>query len=165
MRVGGQVGTGERGTVDAVLAGGRADDEHRIARPPRRGAHRLACLDDTGGHGIDQNIVVVAGHEVHFAADGGYAKTVAVVADALDHAGDEVFHPVSGRRTETQAVERGDGSGAHGKNIAVNAAHAGRRALVGLDGRGVVMAFDLEHTAQSVANVHQPGVFFARCHQ
>ncbi len=59
---------------------------------------------------------------------------------------------------EAQRVERGDRAGAHGKNIAQNAAHAGGRALIGLDERRVVVAFHLERHRQTVADVDDAGV-------
>jgi hypothetical protein len=63
---------------------------------------------------------------------------VAVVADPLDHAGEEVADPlplVALDVAEAEGVEHRDGAGAHGEDVAEDAAHPGGRALVGLDRR------------------------------
>jgi hypothetical protein len=50
------------------------------------------------------------------------------------------------------------GPRAHGEDVAQDAADAGRRALVGLDERGVVVALHLEDRGQPVADVDDAGV-------
>jgi hypothetical protein len=52
-----------------------------------------------------------------------------------------------------ERVHRRDGSGAHGEDVAQDAADAGRRALVGLDIGGVVVALHLEDHRLSVADI------------
>ena len=92
------------------------------------------------------------------AAHGGHADRVAVAGDAADHA----LHdpPVAGvvEGAEVQRVEEGDGPGAHGEDVADDAADAGGRALVGLDGRGVVVALDAQGDGDAVADVDHAGV-------
>ena len=56
-------------------------------------------------------------------------------------------------RAEAQKVERGDGPCAHGEDVAQNAADARRRALIGLDERGVVVALHLEDANVAIADV------------
>ena len=56
-------------------------------------------------------------------------------------------------RAEAQEVERGDGPGTHGENVAQNAANPGRRALIGLDEGGMVVALHLEHADVAIADV------------
>ena len=48
-------------------------------------------------------------------------------------------------RAKAEGVERGNGTGAHSKDVAQDAAHAGGRAMIRLDERGVVVTLDLEH--------------------
>ena len=62
-------------------------------------------------------------------------------------------------RAEAQRVHRGDGAGAHGEDVAQDAAHAGRRALIGLDEGGVVVAFHLEDDGLAVADIDHAGIF------
>ena len=55
--------------------------------------------------------------------------------------------------------EECDWPGAHREHVAQNAADPGRRPLVGLDKRGVVVALDLEDDRVAVADVDNAGIF------
>ncbi len=59
---------------------------------------------------------------------------------------------------EAQGVEQGDRAGAHGEDVAHDAADAGRRALVGLDERRVVVRFHLEDARLAVVDIDDAGV-------
>ena len=59
---------------------------------------------------------------------------------------------------EAQRVEVGDGARAHREHVAHDAADAGRRALVGLDVGGVVVALHLEDDGIAVAEIDHAGV-------
>ena len=61
-------------------------------------------------------------------------------------------------RTEPQRVHQGDGTGAHGEDVAQDAADARGRALVGLDGRRVVVALDADGGGDPVADIDHAGV-------
>ena len=50
------------------------------------------------------------------------------------------------------------GRAPHGEDVAKDAADARRRALVGLDERGVVVALHLEHAGEAVADVDDAGI-------
>jgi hypothetical protein len=67
---------------------------------------------------------------------------------------------------EAQRVHGRDGPCAHGEDIAQDAADAGRRALVGLDVGGVVVAFHLEDDASpspiSTTPAFSPGPWMTR---
>ena len=63
-----------------------------------------------------------------------------------------------GRVAEEQRVHHGDRPGAHGEDVAEDAAHPGGRALVGLDGRRVVVGLDADGHGDAVADVDDPGV-------
>ena len=67
----------------------------------------------------------------------------------------------SSERAEAQRVEDGDRPRAHREDVAHDAADAGRRALVGLDRRRVVVRLDLEDGAAAVADVDGAGVLAA----
>ena len=62
-------------------------------------------------------------------------------------------------RAETQGVQGGDRAGAHGEDIAQDAADARRRSLIGLDEGGVVVALHLEDDGVAVAEIDDAGVF------
>ena len=61
-------------------------------------------------------------------------------------------------RAEAQEVEARHRPRAHGEDVAQDAADPGRRALVGLDERGVVVALHLEDDRVAVADVDDAGV-------
>src|SRR5690606_32210260 len=81
-----------------------------------------------------------------------------VRADALDDPGQ---HALGGRLVgpaEPQGVHHRDRAGAHGEDVADDAADPGGRALVRLHVRGVVVRLDLEGDGPAVADVNHPGV-------
>ena len=87
------------------------------------------------------------------------ADAVTVSSDAGDDAGDEMPGLRMVGVAEPEGVEVGDGPGAHGEDIAQDAADAGRRALVGFDEGRVVVAFHLEDGHKAVADVDDAGIF------
>jgi hypothetical protein len=70
------------------------------------------------------------------------------------------------RRAEAQRVHRRDRPRAHGEDVAQDAADAGRRALIGLDEGGVVVALHLEDDASpspiSTTPAFSPGPWMTR---
>ena len=113
---------------------------------------------EAGGKGVDQEVAVVAGVEIDLAADRRHAEGIAVAADAGDDAGHQMPGLGMVRRAEAQRVHRRDRPRAHGEDVAQDAADAGRRALVGLDVGGVVVALHLEDHAVAVADVDDAGI-------
>ena len=73
-------------------------------------------------------------------------------------AGEEVAHPRRVERAEPQRVEHRDRTRAHREDVAQNSADAGRRALIRLDGRRMVVRLDLERDGESVADGDDAGV-------
>src|ERR1051326_2715939 len=107
-------------------------------------------------------MAVVARLKEGLSADGGDAEAVSVVGDAGDHSGDDalVAGAVFGivERAEAERVHHGDGAGAHGKNVAQNAADPGGGALEGLDKAGVIVGLDLEGDDIAAANIDDAGI-------
>ena len=62
---------------------------------------------------------------------------------------------------EEEGVEEGDGAGTHAEDVADDAADAGGRALVRLDGGGVVMGLDFHDDGEAVADGDRARVFLA----
>ena len=127
------------------------------------GARRGGIEDPVGvgeahGHGVDQDVAVVGRVEVGLAADGRHADAIAVAADAGDHARDQMPGLRMVRAAEAQRVQIGDRPRAHGEDVAQDAADAGRRALIGLDEGGVVVALHLEDRGLAVADVDDAGI-------
>ena len=88
----------------------------------------------------------------------GTPDGVAVARDAAHDALDQPALPGVVGRAEEEGVHHGQRPGAHGEDVAQDAAHAGGGALVGLDGRRVVVALDADGHGDAVAGVDDPGV-------
>ena len=80
------------------------------------------------------------------------------MGDAGHHAFHQAHVALILQRPETQGVEQGDRPGAHGEDVAQDAAHTGGCALERLHRRGVVVALDLEGQALAFAQIHHTGV-------
>src|SRR5262249_45827034 len=105
--------------------------------------------------------------EASLTADRRQTDAIAVPADAGDDLGEKVaitrrlsLRSAAGslERAEAQRVQQRDGLGAHGEDIAYDAAHAGGGALQGLDRRGVVVRLDLHRDQNAVADGNGAGV-------
>ena len=152
---------GEGRPVQPVAPRIRADQHQLAAGRAGAGRNQLLAARDAQAHRVDQRIARILRCDDEFAAHGGDAETVAVAADAGDHAGAEP--PVARiiKRPEAQRVEQRDGLRAHRENVAHNPADARRRALIRLNRAGVVVRFDLHHRHPAAANLDRPGVLVA----
>ena len=111
----------------------------------------------------------IARVEADRAVDGRNAHAVAVIADAGDDALHHLARMQHARRQRfRRRVGRGEaedvgvadrlGAQAGAERIADDAAEAGVGAAVGLDGRGMVVRFDLEADVKLVVETHDAGV-------
>src|SRR5450432_2434913 len=159
----GEFGAGHGRAVDAIAAGARADVDHGVADARGLGVEDLFLAADAKSEDVDQGIGAVTRLENALAADGGDAEAVAVMRDAGDHAAQDalVAGAVLGivEAAEAPRIEHGDGTRAHGKDIAQDAADAGGRALEGLDEAGVVVGLDLEGDDVAAADIDDARVF------
>ncbi len=153
-----ELGRGHGGPVDAVAPGLGAEIDHRQVRPRGGGVEDLVGVGQAHAHGVDQDVAVVAAVEVGLAGHGGHADAVAVAADPGDDAGDQALGLRMVDIAKAQRVQQGHRPRAHGEDVAHDAAHARRRALVGFDEAGMIVAFHLEDAGLAVADVHHPGV-------
>jgi len=102
--------------------------------------------------------------EIDLAADRRDADAIAIAADAVNDARDQMLHLRMVRAAEAQRVEVRDGAGAHREDVAQDAADPGRRTLIGLNVRRVVVALHLEDrgellAAGAFADVDDAGIF------
>ena len=155
----------ERRALDAVLAGRRPHNVHWVARARSCGGNDLVGLQNAHRHRVHEGVHLVALVEEHFAAHDGHPEAVAVVANALDHPFQQPLGAWVAQVAKAQAVQLGDGTRTHGEDVAVDAADPRRRALVRLDGRGVVVALNLECATQPIADVDDAGILFASLHE
>jgi hypothetical protein len=144
--------------VNAVAARLRADIDDGKADAFGGGREDAVRIHKADAHGVDKNVVVVAGVEIRFAADRRHAHTVAVVADPGDDAGQKMPRLGMVGRAEAQRIHIGNGARAHGEHVAHDTAHARRRALIGLNIGGVVMALHLEDRRLVVAEIDDAGI-------
>ena len=149
---------GHGGAVNAVAAGLGADIDDGIARALGGGQENLVGARQADAHGVDQDVAVVAAVEIDFTAHRGHAHAVAITADAGDHARHQMPGLGMRRLAEAQRIHHGDGARAHGEDIAHDATHARRRALIGLDEAGMVVRFHLEDAGIAIADVDHAGI-------
>ena len=135
--------------------------------PGRARQRDLVVPRDPDAHRVDERVARVRRIEDDLAADVGDADAVAVAGDPADHAAEQVAVAGGRRRiglgvglerAEAQRVEERDRAGAHGEDVADDAADPGGRALVGLDRARMVVRLDLEDDRQPVADVERAGV-------
>ena len=145
--------------MDAVAAGLGADIDYGMADGVLGGG-----VEDAVGrrhadrHGVDQDVAVVSRIEGAGAAHGRHADAVAVAADAGHHARYQMAGLGVARRAEAERIEARYGPCTHGEHVAQDAADAGRRPLIGLDERRVVVALHLEDRRLAIADIHHAGV-------
>ena len=144
--------------ADAVATGRRAEQHRQVAdarSPGRARAARSAARPRQSTLTSGLSGVGLVEHDL--AADGRHADGVAVAGDARhDALGDP---PAAGvvERAEPERVHHGDRAGTHGEDVAQDAADAGGRALVRLDGRRVVVALDADGGGDAVTDVDDAG--------
>ena len=147
--------------MDAVAAGLGADVVDGIADAGGVAQDERVGLRNPEAEDVDQRVARVRIVERDLAADRRDADAVAVARDAGDDAFDDpavagTVRPIE--RSEAQRVHERDRPGAHREDVADDAADARRRALVGLDERGMVVRLDLEDRGEAVADVDGAGV-------
>ena len=150
-----ELSRGHRRAVDAVAAGLGAHVIDGVACAAGRALDDVVVPGDAEAEDVHQRIAAVRLVESHLTTDGRDADAVAVAADPGDDALEDaaVLHVVEG--TEPERIEQRDRPRPHREDVADDAADAGRRALIRLDERRMVVRFDLEDGCQAVADVHR----------
>ena len=120
-----ELGAGKAGTAHAVAAGGAAHVNHRVSHTGGTRTHDRFGLHQAQGHGIDQRVAAVAGVKGHFARNGGHTHAIAVMGDASHHALHQAGIAGLLQGPKPQRIEQGHGAGAHGEDVAQDAAHPG----------------------------------------
>ena len=144
--------------MDAVAAGLGAEIDDRVPDARRRRVEDLVGFGEADRHGVDEDVAVVAAVEADAAADRRHAEGIAVAADAGDDARRRGGASSGDRARRSAGIQGRDRPRAHGEHVAQDAADARRRALVGLDEGGVVVALHLEDAGQAVADVDDAGI-------
>ncbi len=149
----GELVGGEGGPVDAVAAGLGAEQDDEVPLARRAGAHEVLDPDEPDAHRVDERVPRVGRRELDLAADRRHPDGVAVAPDAAHDLAEEVAVPLLFQRPEPQRVQERHGPRAHGQDVADDPTDARRGPLVGLDGRGVVVALHLERERPPVPDL------------
>ena len=147
-----------RHTADAVAAGSRPVQHHQVADTLRARQMYVLMAHRTDAQRVHQRIAGVGVVENDLPTDVGQAQTVAITADTGDHTREHALGVGGIGRSETQGIHDRERPRAHRQDVAHDAAHAGRRTLVGLDVGRVVVALDLEGDGPTVADIDDAGV-------
>ena len=142
-----------RRPADPVAAGRGAVEHEERPRGGRLRAHEPLDRQQSDAHRVDEAVGRVGVVEDDLAADVRHPDAVAIVANTADRAGEVVVG-----RAEAQAVEQRHRPRPHRGDVAQDPADAGGGALERLDGRGVVVALDLERDREAVAEIEHAGV-------
>jgi hypothetical protein len=142
----------------AVAPGLGAEIDDRHADAARGRVEDLVRIGEAGGEGVDEAVAGIGPVEAQLARDRRHAEGVGVAADARHDAAQEPERARVVDRAEGERVHRRDRPRPHGEDVAQDAADAGRRALVGLDVGGVVVALHLEDHGLPVADVDDAGI-------
>ncbi len=118
----------------------------------------MLALEDAQRHDVDERVLGVAVGELDLPAEGGDTDGVAVARNAAHDTAQQVAVAGVVERAESDRVPHRDGPGAHGEDVAQDAAHAGGGALVRLDEGRVVVALDPQRRQPAVAEVDDAGV-------
>ena len=145
-------------TADAVPAGAGTQHDGQVAHPGGPSEHQALGGKHAQAEHVDQWVSLVGLIEDHLAAHGGHPDSIAVTRHPGDHALGDPPAPGVVKRSKAERIHEGDGSGAHGEDVAQDAPHPGSRPLVGLDGRGVVVRLDADGRRDAVAHVDHSGV-------
>src|SRR5712691_7890960 len=136
--------------MNSVAACFCADVDHRIADAFGFGEKNFFLFGDAECESIDERILRIARLEADFAANRRDAKTISVASDSANYAVEDAavfrgfFFPgvlACSDLAESQGIQDGYGAGAHGENVAKDAADAGRRALEGFDVAWMIVRF------------------------
>ena len=155
----GETSRGEHAhTTDAIATGGGTEQHGEIAHAGGLAEHETLGGQQTETQHIHQRIAHIGGVEHGLATHVGHTHRVAVTGHATH---DALGDPTAARvieRTETQRIHQRDRSGAHGEDVAQDAANARGRPLIGLNGRRMVVALDTNGGGDAVAHIDHTGV-------
>ena len=146
----------DAGAADAVAPGRRPQQHGEVPGAAGAGEHEPVVGQHPQTQHVDEWVVAIAVVEHDLAADGRDTDGVAVAADPGHDALEQVPRACVVERAEAERVHERDRARAHREDVADDAADPGRRALVRLDGRRVVVALDSQRHREPVADVDDP---------
>ena len=121
--------------------------------------------DNSNRHRVDKRILLVRRIKVDFTCYCRYAKAITIISNAFDDSFDKILRSFIVNPPEAERVQRGNRSSPHREDIPHDSANAGRRSLIRLDSRWVIVAFDLEGNSEPVSDIDKAGIFLSCSHQ
>ncbi len=139
--------------ADPVASRRRAEQHRQVAFALGPGEHEPFGGKDAETEHVHERVAAVRVVEHDLAADGRHADRVPIAADPGHDALEEVASAGIVERAEAQRIHERDRTRAHREDVADDAADAGRRTLVRLDRRRMVVTFDAHRDCEAVADV------------
>ena len=143
--------------MDPVASGVGTDQQQPVASSLRPRAHQLVCTHQAYAHRVHQRVARVTVLEIDLSPHRRDSYAVSIATDPR-HDSLEVT-PRSRQGAETQGVQQGDRTSAHRDDVAKNASDSGRRTLVGLDRRRMIVGLDLEDCSPTASDADRARVF------
>ena len=134
-----QLHRGKGRAVDTVTSGVGTYQQQDVARTVGTRRPNPVAPDQADAHRVHDRVVGISIVEVDFAADRRASKTVAVAANPGHHALEEVSIAPAVGYAEAQRIQDGNRTRPHCEYVPEDAADSGRRPLVGLDRRWVIV--------------------------
>src|SRR5687767_2494455 len=125
--------------MNPISPSARADGDDRITDAFGHGANELVLAHEANAHRVDERIAFIRLVEDDLAGYRRNADAVPVIADSLDDARQQISYAGNVEGSESERVQQRDGSRPHREHVAQDAANAGCRALIGLDGGRMVV--------------------------
>ena len=147
-----------RRTANTVTTCFRTEVHNRHADARRRRVEDLVRVSEASRESVHEAVAGIRRVETNLTTNGRHAEAVAVAANALNHAVDELFGFRVIGCTERERVHRCNRTGAHCEYVAEDAADTRCRTLIGFDVGRVVVAFHFEHDRLTVADIDNTSV-------
>ena len=138
---------------DAIAAGAGAVEHHQIAHALRARQVNVLVSHGANTQGVHQWVARVGLVEDDFPSDVGQTEAVSVATHARDDPGEDSFRIRRIGGSEAKRIHHRERTCTHRQDVANNAAHAGRRSLIRLHVRRVVVAFDFERHRPAISDV------------
>ena len=153
-----KIGAGHSCAVNAIAPSFGPDIDDGVAHAGGGGIENFVLIRDAHGHRIDEDIAVIGGVEIGFAANCRYTHAIAIAADPGDYALHQMLHLGMIGPSKPQRIGIRHRTSAHGEDIAQYAANTRCCALIGLNVGWVVVALHLEDRGLIVANVDNASI-------
>ena len=153
----GEAGRGEHRDAPDPVASGRRTEQHRqVSGSLGACQHQPLDRHHAEAEDVDQRVVGVRLVEDGLTTDRRHAHRVPVARHARHDAFGDPPRPGVVQRPEAQRIHDRNGPRPDREDVAEDPADAGCRALIGLDGGGMVVTLDADGRGDAVADIDHP---------